>query len=60
MVNWSTLILIVDKDGYYNIHHRTYVWKTGLPYYLQLTKVVPITYIIEPIYGILVYRNTYR
>ena len=31
MVYWSTLILTVDKDGYYNRHHRTYLWYTGLP-----------------------------
>ena len=31
MVYWSTVILTVDKDGYYNIHHRTYLWSTGLP-----------------------------
>ena len=25
------LTLTVDNDGYYNIHHRTYLWSTGLP-----------------------------
>ena len=59
MVYWSTVILTVDNDGYYNIHHRTYLWYTGLPQYLQLTMMVTITNIIELIYGILVYRNTY-
>ena len=59
MVYWSTVILTVDNDGYYNIHHRTYLWYTGLPLYLQFTKMVTITYIIELIYGIPVYRNTY-
>jgi hypothetical protein len=59
MVYWYTVILTVDKDGYYNRHHRTYLWYTGIPKYLQLTKMVTITDIIELIYGILVYRNTY-
>ena len=31
MVYYSTLILTVDNDGYNNIHHRTYLWYTGLP-----------------------------
>ena len=47
MVYWSTVILTVNKDGYYNSHrtylwytdndgyynkhHRTYLWYTGLP-----------------------------
>ena len=31
MVYYSPLILAVDNDGYYNIHHRTYLWYTGLP-----------------------------
>jgi hypothetical protein len=31
MVYWYTLILTVDKDGYYNRHHRTYLWYTGIP-----------------------------
>ena len=31
MVYWSIAILTVDKDGYYNIHHRTHLWYTGLP-----------------------------
>ena len=31
MVYWSTVILTVDNDGYYNRHHRTYLWYTGLP-----------------------------
>jgi hypothetical protein len=31
MVYWSTLILTVDKDGYYNRHHRTYLWYTDPP-----------------------------
>ena len=30
MVDWST-VLTVDNDGYYNRHHRTYLWYTGLP-----------------------------
>ena len=53
MVYWSTVILTVDKDGYYNKHHRTYLWYTGLPSYLQLTMMVTIAYIIEYISGIL-------
>ena len=58
MVYWSTVILTVDNDGYYNRHHRTYLWYTGLPLYVQLTKMV-VTNIIGLIYGILVYRYTY-
>jgi hypothetical protein len=59
MVYWSTVILTLDKDGYYNIHHRTYLWYTGLPLYLHLTKMATIAFIIELIYDILVYRYTY-
>ena len=63
MVYGSTVILTVDKDGYYNKHHRTYLWYTGLPLYLHLTMMVTITDhqtdIIGLIYGILVYCNTY-
>ena len=51
MAYWSIVILTVDIDGYYNIHHRTYLWFTGLPLYLHLTKMVTITYIIVLIYG---------
>ena len=58
MVYWSTVILTVDNDGYYNRHYRTYLWYTGLPLYVQLTKMV-VTNIIALIYGILVYRYTY-
>ena len=25
------VILTVDNDGYYNRHHSTYLWYTGLP-----------------------------
>ena len=59
MVYYSTLILAVDKNGYYNRHHRTYFWSTGLPQYLQLTMMVTVTYIIDLIFGILVYLITY-
>ena len=58
MVYGSTVIRTVDKDGC-NKHHRTYLWYTGLPLYLHLTKMVTITDIIGLIYGILVYCNTY-
>ena len=44
MVYWSTVIFKVDNDGYYNRHHRTYLWYTGL--YLKLTMMVTITDII--------------
>ena len=59
MIYWSTVILTVDKDGYYDRYHSTYLWFTGLPLYLQLTMKVVITYIIQLKYGILVCRNTY-
>ena len=59
MIYWSTVILTVDNDGYYNSHNRTYAWFTVLPLYLQLTMMVIITYIIKLKYGILVCRNTY-
>ena len=57
MVYWSTVILTVDKYGYYDIHHITYLWYSGLPQYCQLTMMIAITDIIELIYGILVHRN---
>jgi hypothetical protein len=57
MVYWSTVILTVDINGYYNIHHKTYLWYTGLPKYLGLTKILTITDIIELIHGKLVHRN---
>ena len=31
MIYWSTVILTVDKDGYYDRYHSTYLWFTGLP-----------------------------
>ena len=36
MVYWSIEILTVDIDGYYNIHHRTHLWYTGLPVILTV------------------------
>jgi hypothetical protein len=58
-MNHLEVVHPVDKYGYYNRHHRTYLWYTGLLLCLHLTKMVTITYIIELIYGILVHRNTY-
>jgi hypothetical protein len=29
MIYWSTVILTVDNDGYYNRQHRTYLSSTG-------------------------------
>jgi hypothetical protein len=46
MVYWPTVILTVDNDDYYIEHHRTYLWYTGLPLYLQLTMMVTIADII--------------
>jgi hypothetical protein len=31
LVTWSTVILTVDNDGYYNRHPRTYLLYTGIP-----------------------------
>ena len=35
MAYWPTVILTVDNDGYYDIHHRTYLWYTGLDFSKQ-------------------------